>query len=225
VRLVYQGIVTYVDPNNQINIVIFIDECGRYFIDRNDFLATNLNSYGRTNWVSLFIQTPDVTKAQFYQQIVHFYQAIYPKFWSANQLVDIKFKGNLHVVEFQNPTHLSVGCLNVSNSDVQVLNNFNWILLSDNSPLVGRIQNIVQGKYDVLSIMFIQYLKSDNGTHFEIGYLDSKQNFHTAYLLYIPANDAFTDDNSNAFGVQTFAADSFNDPLPKDINTSILKFL
>lgn len=166
VRLVYQGIAAYVDPLNQINIVIFIDECGRYFIDRNDFLATHLNSYGRTNWVSLFIHTPDVSKAKFYQQIVHFYQAIYPKFWSANQLVDIKFKGDLHVVQFHNPTHESVSILNVNNEKVQVLNNFNWVLLSDNSPLIGRIQNLVRGKYEVSSIMFIQYLDSANGTHF-----------------------------------------------------------
>lgn len=166
VRLVYQGLKEYVDPNNQINIVIYIDECGQYFIDRNDFLATNLNSAGRNNWVSLFIQTPDVTKAKFYQDIVHFYQAIYPKFWDANMLVDIKFKDNLHVVKFKNPTHLSVGVLNINNSSVQVLNHFNWILLGDSSPLAGRIENLVRGKNDVSAIMYIQYLESTNGTHF-----------------------------------------------------------
>ena len=224
-RLVYQGLKEYVDPNNQINIVIFIDECGRYFIDRNDFLATNLNSYGRNDWVSLFIQTPNVTKAQFYQQIVKFFQGIYPKFWSANQLVDIKFKGNLHVIEFHNPTHDSISVLNINNNGVQVLNNFNWILLSDNSPLVGRIENLVRATNNVSSIMFIQYLESVNGTHFEIGYLDPSENFHTAYLLYIPANDAFTVDTSNAFSTQTFASQDYNNPLPKDLNISILTFI
>jgi hypothetical protein len=65
VRLVYQGIPEQnIDAGNQINIVVYIDECGKYYIDRNDFLATNLDSYGRNNWVSLFVETPDVTKAQ-----------------------------------------------------------------------------------------------------------------------------------------------------------------
>ena len=225
VRLVYNGLAGFVDPKNQINIVIFIDECGRYFIDRNDFLATNLDSYGRNNWVSLFISTPDVTKAQFYQQIVKFYNAIYPKFWSANQLVDIKFKGELHVVKFQNPTHLSVGVITVNEAKVQILNNFNWILLESNSPLIGRIENYVRGKYSVASIMFMQYLSSDNGTHFEVGYLDKENNFNTAYVLYIAANDVFTDENTQTFKPQSFANDSYINPLPKDVQGSLTVFV
>jgi hypothetical protein len=225
VRLVYQGLKEYVDPNNQINIVIFIDECGKYFIDRNDFLATNLNSYGRNDWVSLFIQTPEVSKAKFYQHIVKFFQGIYPKFWSANQLVDIKFKDNLHVVKFRNPTHESISIIDVNNERVQVLNNFNWILLSNNSPLLGRIENLVRGKNSVSSIVFIHFLESNNGTHFEIGYLDASKKFRTAYLLYIPANDAFTDDTSRAFSAQTFGNEDYNNPLPKDLDLSILAFL
>ena len=47
--------------------------------------------------------------------------------------------------------------------------------------------------------MFIQFLESDNGTHFEIGYLDGSNAFQTAYVLYIPANDVFTDDNAQTF--------------------------
>jgi hypothetical protein len=226
VRLVYKGLKEYVDPNNQINIVIFIDECGKYFIDRNDFLATHLNSYGRNDWVSLFIQTPEVSKAKFYQHIVKFFKGIYPKFWSANQLVDIKFKDNLHVVKFHNPTHESVSVININDEKVQVLNNFNWILLSNNSPLLGRIENLVRGKNSVSSIIFIQYLEDANGTHFEIGYLDAPSKlFRTCYLLYVPANDVFTDDNSAAFSTQTFGSDDYNNPLPKDLNISILAFL
>lgn len=113
VRLVYQGIPEQnIDAGNQINIVAYIDECGKYYIERNDFLATNLGSYGRNNWVSLFVGTPDVTKAQYYQRIVKFYNAIYPKFWSANQLVDVQFKDGLHVIKFKNPTNLCYSVLN-----------------------------------------------------------------------------------------------------------------
>jgi len=79
------------------------------------------------------------------------------------------------------------------------LNNFNWILLSDNSPLVGRIENYVRGKYNVSSIIFIQYLDNENGTNFEVGYLDPSNAFQTAFVLYIAANDVFTDYNGYNF--------------------------
>lgn len=139
-RLVYQGIKEYnIDEGNQINIVTYIDECGKYFIDRNDFLATHLNSYGRNDWISLFITTPDVTKAQFYQHIVKFFKSIYPKFWSENQLVDIKFKDNLHIVEFKNPTNLGNAVLNVDDSNTVLLSRVNWTRLSADSPLIKRV--------------------------------------------------------------------------------------
>jgi hypothetical protein len=143
----------------------------------------------------------------------------------ANQLVDIKFKGNLHIVKFQNPTNWCYGVMNVDDNKVDILNNFNWILLGDNSPLTGRIENYVRGKYNVDSIMFIQYLKAENGTHFEIGYLDPKGVFHTAYLLYIPANDAFTDDTQGSFAQKSFESDKYIDPVPKDLEGSLVSFL
>jgi hypothetical protein len=55
VRLAYQGISEFVDAKNQVNVVVYIDDCGRYYIDRNDFSATNLNSVGRNNWISFFV--------------------------------------------------------------------------------------------------------------------------------------------------------------------------
>lgn len=114
IRLVFAGIGEFVDPQNQINIVMFVNEFGKYYFERNDFHATHLNSYGRNNWVSLFVSTPEVTKAKYYQDIVKFFQSIYPKYWSVNQLVDIKFKGNLHVITFQNPTNdKRIGVLDV----------------------------------------------------------------------------------------------------------------
>ena len=97
-------------------MVIYIDEKGCYFMDRNDFHATNLNSAGRNDWVSLFVSTPDMTKAQYYQRIVQFFQSIYPKYWSSNQLEDIKFKNGLHVVKFKNPTNLRYNVLMVNDN-------------------------------------------------------------------------------------------------------------
>lgn len=115
--------------------------------------------------------------------------------------------------------------MNVNENKVEVLNNFNWVSLGENSPLTGRIENYVRGKYNVDSIMFIQYLKAENGTHFEIGYLDPKGVFHTAYLLYIPANDAFTDDTQGSFAQKSFESDQFIDPVPKDLEGSLISFL
>ena len=102
---------------------------GKYYIERNDFLATSLGSYGRNDWVSLFVQTPDATKAEYYQRIVKFFNSIYPKFWSANQLVDIKFKEDLHVVKFKNPTNLHYSVLNINGEQTKILNKFNWTML------------------------------------------------------------------------------------------------
>ena len=102
-------------------------------------MATNLNSYGRNDWISLFIKTPEVSKAKFYQQIVKFFNSIYPKFWGANQLVDIKFKDNLHVIKFRNPTNLCNAVLEVDESNTVLLNKVNWTILSTDSPLIKRV--------------------------------------------------------------------------------------
>lgn len=227
VRLVYQGLKDFVDPGNQINIVIFIDECGRYFINRNDFYATNLGSFGRNNWVSLFVATPDVTKATYYQSIVKFYKSIYPKFWNSNQLVDIKFKGGLHIVKFYNPTNLFSGyqVLEVAGDHVVVLNKVAWELLEESSPLWGRLENYVRGKNSVSKVMFVQRSKTPNGTIFEVSYLDADNKFNAAYVKYVEANDVFTDDESNRLEAKYFGNETYIDPLPKDIQTSIVEYL
>lgn len=225
VRLVYQGKKEFVDAGNQINIIIFLDPRGCHYIYRNDFLATHLNSYGRNNWVSLFVATPDATKAEHYQNIVKFYKEIYPKFWSSNQLVDIKFKDNLHVIKFYNPTYYCYAVLDVSGDKIIVRNRFYWSLLSDNSPLFGRLENYVRGKYDVKNIMFVQQLISNNGTHFEVSYLDKKDQYQVAYVLYIKDTDVFTDDKTFFAVSEEHDETAFIDVLPKDLKGSIVTFL
>ena len=222
VRLAYAGIQEdNIDPNNQINIVIFIDKNGCFYFDRNDFHATNLNSYGRNNWVSLFITTPNVTEAEYYMQIVHFFKSIYPKFWSANQLTDIKFKGNLHVVQFRNPTNIFDTVLYITQNSTSLLNKVNWTRLDDDSPLKARLESFVQSKYNASTLMFISYYRLDNGTHFEVSYLDKNGSFAAAYVLYIEATDVFTNDNLYTFNATTYSSD----PAPLDLNGSITSFL
>lgn len=139
IRLVYKGIEKYVDGGNQLNIVVYVDEKGCYFMDRNDFHATHLNSYGRNDWVSLFVKTPEITKAKYYSRIVKFHQDIYPRYWAANSLVDIKFKEDLHVIQFKNPTNTRYNVLQVTENKTTILNKINWTLLVEDSPLVGRL--------------------------------------------------------------------------------------
>lgn len=69
--------------------------------------------------------------------------------------------------------------------------------------------------------MFIQYQEDQNGTHFEVSYLDSNNKYNTAYILYIKATDVFTDCKSYTFHPATYS----NFPLPADIKTSIRLFL
>ena len=42
--------------------------------------------------------------------------------------------------------------------------------------------------------MFVQHLSTDNGTHFEVSYLDHEANYHACYVLYIKDTDVFTVD-------------------------------
>lgn len=224
IRLVYQGIAeNNIDPGQQINIVAYLDERGSYFIDRNDFHATHLNSYGRNEWVSLFVETPEITKAKYYQRIVKFHKDIYPKFWFANQLEDIKFKGDLHVVKFKNPTNLKYMVLLINEKETKVLNKVNWTKLSEDSPLIGRLENYVRGRHsDCGSIMFIQFFKNEKGTHFEVSFL-TKQNkkYRAVYVLYIADTDVFTD--NKWYSYQALAYGKY--PLPKDVRASVLAYL
>ena len=140
IRLVYRGIAEQnIDPGQQINIVAYVDERGCYFIDRNDFHATHLNSYGRNEWVSLFIETPEMSQAKFYQRIVKFHKDIYPKFWFANQMVDIKFKEDLHVIKFKNPINEKYNVLLIDDKETKILNKIGWVKLAEDSPLIGRL--------------------------------------------------------------------------------------
>ena len=195
IRLVFAGIGEFVDPKNQINIVVFVDEFGKYFFDRNDFHATHLNSYGRNNWVSLFVSTPNVTKAAYYESIVKFFQSIYPKYWSAHMLTDNKIKEDLHVITFQNPTNEKrIGVLDISKSgEITLLNNHTWIKLEDNSPIIDRLESYIRGKYKVSKVMFIQFRHSNEGTHFEVAYLDVTNTYKACYILYIDENDVFSE--------------------------------
>jgi hypothetical protein len=223
IRLVFTGIQEQnIDAGNQINMVIYVDEKGQYYMDRNDFHATNTNSYGRNDWLSLFISTPNVTQAQFYQRIVKFHQDIYPKFWSANQLTDIKFKDGLHVVTFKNPTNLRYNVLQITDNQTTLLNKINWTVLGAESPLLDRIENYVRGKNeDASKIMFIQYFKDENGTHFEVSYLTPEALYRAVYVLYIEDTDVFTDDQHYRYNALVFS----KDPLPSEVKGSIVAFL
>ena len=225
IRLVFQGKgrdEVNVDSGNQINIIAYLDERGCYFIDRNDFHATHLNSYGRNEWVSLFVDTPDMTKAKYYQRIVKFHKAIYPKFWFANQMVDIKFKDDLHVIKFKNPINEKYNVLLMDGKETKVLNKVDWIKLDENSPLIGRLENYVRGKYaDCGSIMFIQYKKDEKGTHFEVSFMTVKKVYRAVYVLYIEDTDVFTDNKWYSFKAMSFD----KHPLPKDVKSSIVAFL
>jgi hypothetical protein len=102
-----------------------------------------------------------------------------------------------------------------------VLNKVNWTLLEGESPLLGRLENYVRGRYAVSKVMFVQFFKSENGTHFEVSYLDKDVLYKAAYVLYIEATDVFCDDQYYHFQGLTYA----KDPLPADVKASINAFL
>jgi hypothetical protein len=67
----------------------------------------------------------------------------------------------------------------------------------------------------------ISYFRLDNGTHFEVSYLDKNGSFAAAYVLYIEATDVFTTDNAFTFSPSTYSSD----PAPADLEGSINSFL
>ena len=99
-----------------------------------------------------------------------------------------------------------------------MLSKIEWSVLEDSSPLTDRLVSYVKGKNDDFSkIMFINYFKDDNGTHFEVSYMNKNNQYKAVYVLYIEDTDVFTDDKS-----YSYSALSFNkDPLPKYVNASI----
>jgi hypothetical protein len=221
IRIVYQGNPDFVDRLNQVNIVVFIDDCGRYYIDSNDFLATNLYSIGK-NWISLFVQAPDIKKVEFYPSIVKFLKSSY-KGWDEKNIVDIKFKDNLHVVEYKNTVSAPcVGVLEVSKDKVVVLNKYNWVKSNDDSSLLTRLYTYVGAKRFVTKIMFVQTLKSSLGIHYEVAYLDTNNRFSACYVRYIPVTNVFIDDEAYRLESQSFATVI---PLPKDIQGSVVDYL
>lgn len=214
IRIVYQGNPDFVDKLNQVNIVVFIDDCNRYYIDSNDFLATNLYSAGRNSWVSLFVQAPDFKKVEFYPSIVKFLKNSY-KNWDEKNIVDIKFKDNLHVVEYKNPVSAPcIGVLEVSKDKVVVLNKYNWVKSNDDSSLLTRLYTYVGAKRFVTKIMFVQTFSSNLGIHYEVAYLDTSNRFSACYVRYIPVTNVFIDDEAYRLERQSFATVV---PLPKDI--------
>ena len=163
-----------------------------------------------------------MTQAKFYQRIVKFHKDIYPKFWFANQMVDIKFKEDLHVIKFKNPINEKYNVLLINDKETKVLNKLGWTKLSEDSPLIGRIEKYVRGKHsDCGRIMFVQFFKNEKGTHFEVSYLTPKKQYRAVYILYIEETDVFSDCKWFSFKALTFG----KFPLPKDIKASILAFL
>ena len=144
-------------------------------MDRNDFHATHMNSAGRNDWISLFVDTPEVSKAKYYQRIVKFIKRFYPKYWGPDNLVDIKFRDDLHVIKLRNPTNERYAVFKINEENTTLLNKIEWIKLADNSPLIDRLEKYVRGKHsDCSKIMFIHYFKDSQGMHIEISYLNQK---------------------------------------------------
>jgi hypothetical protein len=54
-----------------------------------------------------------------------------------------------------------------------------------------------------------------------VSYLDANNKYNAAYVLYIPATNVFTNDNTYSYAPQTYS----NDPLPTDIKGSIGSYL
>jgi hypothetical protein len=138
VRLVYETSALSVVGVDQINIVVY-QQCGQFYIDRNDFLATNTFSFGRNDWISLFAPVPDFTTYAAYNRVSQLFDGYYRAFWQGYAINDWKYFGSIHVISFGNATVVPVKdqnktvVLNITANDIFPINNFNWTLTAKGS--------------------------------------------------------------------------------------------
>jgi hypothetical protein len=109
VRLVYESENGFFssqtrEGENQFNMIVYIVD-GKFYIDRNDFHATNTYSFGKNDWLSLFVKVEDVNTHADYHRIVKYFMTEHLEFWHAHRIEELSFKDGLHVVKFRNPSN------------------------------------------------------------------------------------------------------------------------
>jgi hypothetical protein len=103
IRLSYESENNFFTPNGeqQFNILVYVCD-GKFYIDREDFKATNTASSPNNNWVSLFVKVQDVKSHESYGKISKFFISNHWSFWNAHRVEEIRINDNVHIIKFRN---------------------------------------------------------------------------------------------------------------------------
>jgi hypothetical protein len=202
IRLVYESTNNYFNftpgGENQFNILVYMVD-GKFYMDLNDFHATNTDSFGRNNWVSLFEKYTNVNSTD-YNRIVKYFNSLNNVFWTGRKVEEVRFKDNLYVMKFRNPTNitkddLSFAVIELNGSNVRLLNNYEWVLVDSKSNEHIKAADFVQKKYNCSIVLFSQTKNTNYGRHFEVSYIkNDKKTFANAYLRWIDGEKLFIED-------------------------------
>lgn len=203
VRLVYQSVNNFFTPTgeNQFNILVYICDDGKFYIEREDFLATHTESQGKAGWLALFVNLDNFSEKQAYKNIVKYFVNLHKNFWDAHKVQEVQVKDDVYVVKFRNPkTGIPAdqqekrAVLNCSTAEVKPLNHFNWTRVDENSIHHSKAVQYVREKHPGCTPMFVNTLISAWGRHFEVSFLSEKKIYASSYLRYVDAEDLITDD-------------------------------
>lgn len=228
VRLVYESENGFFSTRgeNQFNMIVYIVD-GKFYVDRNDFHATNTYSFGKNDWLSLFVKVDDVNTHEDYHRIVKFFMTNHLEFWHAHRIEELSFKDGLHVVKFRNPSNAvkvedKIAVIDVHPKYVKLLNNHDWVAVDEKSLHHSKAMDYVHDKYEVSSPMFVNRHKTPYGHHFEVSYLNNQEVYANAYLTYLENEDVFVEDQWKgiAYGI------NFDEiALPTDPESSVVDFV
>ncbi len=218
VRLVYQSENNFFTPNgeNQFNMLVYISKDGCFYIEREDFLATNTQSQGYAGWLAMFVDVKNFNERAAYKNIVKYFVNKNKSWWNIHNVEEVKVKDDVWVVKFRNPKNNNSEhhcVLNVKGEEVKVLNNFNWTKVDEKSIHHTKAFNHVRSKFQGCTPMFVHTLVSPWGRHFEVSYVDAKGIFGNAYLRYVDAEDLITEDEWQGIA---YEIDFEQVPLPAD---------
>lgn len=202
---------------------------GKYYVDREDFKATNTESSPKNNWVSLFVGVPDVKSHESYGTISRYFIANHWSFWNAHRIEEIRINNGIHIIRFRNPSPSVVlenqfrrCALRIVGTEVRILNHFDWVVVDESSTHFIKAVNYATRKYIGCVPIFINSKVTPYGRHFELVYLDEKRVFSNLYLRYVDIQDLITEDEWQGIA---YTIDFEEVPLPSNPEDNLIRWV
>lgn len=113
---------------------------GKFYIEREDFLATNTQSQGKAGWLAMFVNIDNFNERQAYKNIAKYFVNLRKSFWDAHKVEEVQVKDDIYVVKFRNPKagipadqEIKRAVFDCSGVEAKPLNHFEWTRVDENS--------------------------------------------------------------------------------------------